>query len=213
MRDGPHGRALDRRVDRGSLERRSSTSPSASCCGPRPPRTPDAVALMAGAPDPEARRRWTYGELLEQSERAARAPARAASPRRARGGLGQQPPRVGDPRAGRRARRRHASSRSTRRCAPASSGTCSASPRADGIFLVAEYRGTPMAEMLDARPRRAARAARGRLVLRLGRVLRERARRPRDCRDVDPRRPGADPVHVGHDRPCPRARCCTTAAS
>jgi long-subunit acyl-CoA synthetase (AMP-forming) len=36
-------------------------------------RAPDAIALVEGAPDPEQRRRWTYAELLEQSERAARA--------------------------------------------------------------------------------------------------------------------------------------------
>jgi fatty-acyl-CoA synthase len=32
---------------------------------------PDRVALVAGAPDPEARRRWTYAELLADSERLA----------------------------------------------------------------------------------------------------------------------------------------------
>jgi fatty-acyl-CoA synthase len=32
---------------------------------------PDAVALVEGAPDPSARRRWTYAELLDSAERAA----------------------------------------------------------------------------------------------------------------------------------------------
>ena len=36
-------------------------------------RVPGTSALVAGAPDPAERRRYTYGELLEQSERAARA--------------------------------------------------------------------------------------------------------------------------------------------
>jgi fatty-acyl-CoA synthase len=34
---------------------------------------PDRTALVAGVPDPAARRRWTYAELLDESERAARA--------------------------------------------------------------------------------------------------------------------------------------------
>jgi len=36
-------------------------------------RDPDAVALVAGVPDPAARRRLSYAELLTQAERAARA--------------------------------------------------------------------------------------------------------------------------------------------
>jgi fatty acid CoA ligase FadD9 len=36
-------------------------------------RAPDAVALVDGRPDAAARRQWTYAELLDQSERAARA--------------------------------------------------------------------------------------------------------------------------------------------
>jgi acyl-CoA synthetase (AMP-forming)/AMP-acid ligase II len=34
---------------------------------------PSVTALVAGTADPGDRRRWTYSELLEQSERAARA--------------------------------------------------------------------------------------------------------------------------------------------
>jgi fatty-acyl-CoA synthase len=34
---------------------------------------PDGLAMVAGVPDPAARRRWTYGELLSDSERVARA--------------------------------------------------------------------------------------------------------------------------------------------
>jgi fatty acid CoA ligase FadD9 len=36
-------------------------------------RAPDAIALVEGAPEPIERRRWTYAELLAESERAARA--------------------------------------------------------------------------------------------------------------------------------------------
>src|SRR5918911_4176389 len=36
-------------------------------------RAPDDLALVAGAPDPAARRRRGYGQLLEDAERAARA--------------------------------------------------------------------------------------------------------------------------------------------
>jgi len=36
-------------------------------------RAPDRLALVAGVPDPAARRRWTYKQLLEQSLRTARA--------------------------------------------------------------------------------------------------------------------------------------------
>jgi fatty acid CoA ligase FadD9 len=36
-------------------------------------RAPDAIALVAGMPEASDRRRWTYAELLEESERAARA--------------------------------------------------------------------------------------------------------------------------------------------
>jgi len=41
---------------------------------------PDRVALVAGTPDPALRRRWTYAELLEQSERLARGLATRFAP-------------------------------------------------------------------------------------------------------------------------------------
>ena len=34
---------------------------------------PNQIALVAGAPEPSARRRWTYAQMLEESERVARA--------------------------------------------------------------------------------------------------------------------------------------------
>src|SRR5262245_52408200 len=36
-------------------------------------RAPDSPALVTGVPEPSDRRRWTYAELLAESERAARA--------------------------------------------------------------------------------------------------------------------------------------------
>jgi fatty-acyl-CoA synthase len=36
-------------------------------------RAPDAIALIAGTPDPATRATWTYAELLADAERAARA--------------------------------------------------------------------------------------------------------------------------------------------
>jgi len=41
---------------------------------------PDQAALVAGMADPALRRRWTYAELLEQSERVARALAMRFAP-------------------------------------------------------------------------------------------------------------------------------------
>ncbi|MDH4110976.1 MAG: AMP-dependent synthetase, partial [Gammaproteobacteria bacterium] len=34
---------------------------------------PDRIALIAGTPEPAARRQWTYAELLRDAERTARA--------------------------------------------------------------------------------------------------------------------------------------------
>ena len=41
---------------------------------------PDTTALVAGVVDPAARRRWSYAELLEASQRAARALLGASRP-------------------------------------------------------------------------------------------------------------------------------------
>ncbi|HEY2277626.1 MAG TPA: AMP-binding protein [Streptosporangiaceae bacterium] len=43
-------------------------------------QAPDEVALVAGTPDPAGRRRWTFGQLLAESEQAARALARRFGP-------------------------------------------------------------------------------------------------------------------------------------
>jgi acyl-CoA synthetase (AMP-forming)/AMP-acid ligase II len=112
-------------------------------------KDPDAVALIAGAADPDERRWWTYGELLEQSEQAARALHARFSPHErvaiwannipewvilelAAGLAGVTIVTVNP--ALRADEVRHVLGQS----------------RADGIFLVDEYRGTPMAEILDA---------------------------------------------------------------
>jgi acyl-CoA synthetase (AMP-forming)/AMP-acid ligase II len=111
-------------------------------------KDPDAVALMEGAPDPEARRWWTYGALLEQSEHAARALAGRFAPGERVAIWANNIPEwvilefaaamagvtiVTVNPALRAEELRHVLGQS----------------RADGIFLVPEYRGTPMAEMLD----------------------------------------------------------------
>jgi acyl-CoA synthetase (AMP-forming)/AMP-acid ligase II len=112
-------------------------------------KDPDAVALMEGAPDAEARRWWTYGALLEQSEQAARALlGRFSRGERIAIWANNIPEWVilelAAAMAGmtivtlnpalREHELRHVLGQS----------------RADGIFLVPEYRGAPMAEMLDA---------------------------------------------------------------
>src|SRR3954453_698344 len=110
---------------------------------------PDAVALIAATADADERRWWTYGELLEQSEQAARALLARFSPRErvaiwannipewvilelAAGLAGVTIVTVNP--ALRAEELEHVLGQS----------------RADGVFLVDEYRGTPMAEMLDA---------------------------------------------------------------
>jgi acyl-CoA synthetase (AMP-forming)/AMP-acid ligase II len=109
---------------------------------------PGATALIAGTPDPAARRWWTYGELLEQAERAARALLGRFAPGErvaiwannipewvilelAAGLAGVTVVTVNP--ALRTEELIHVLGQS----------------RADGIFLVPEYRGTAMAETLD----------------------------------------------------------------
>jgi acyl-CoA synthetase (AMP-forming)/AMP-acid ligase II len=112
-------------------------------------RAPETIALVAGAVDPGARRRWTYGELLEHSERTAAALlARFAPGERVAVWANNIPEWV------------------VLELAAGLAGITlvTVNPalreeelvhvlgqsRADGIFLVPEYRGTDMAGMLDA---------------------------------------------------------------
>jgi acyl-CoA synthetase (AMP-forming)/AMP-acid ligase II len=112
-------------------------------------KDPDAVALIEGAPDPSARRWWTYGTLLEEAERAARALLGRFAPGERVAIWANNTPEwvILELAAGiagvtivtvnpalRDEELRHVLGHS----------------RAEGIFLVPEYRGTPMAEMLDA---------------------------------------------------------------
>jgi acyl-CoA synthetase (AMP-forming)/AMP-acid ligase II len=112
-------------------------------------KDPDGVALMEGVPDADARRWWIYAGLLEEAEEAARALlARFAPGERVAIWAPNIPEWVilelAAALAGvtvvtvnpalRAEELRHVLGQS----------------RADGIFLVPEYRGTPMEEILDA---------------------------------------------------------------
>jgi acyl-CoA synthetase (AMP-forming)/AMP-acid ligase II len=110
---------------------------------------PDAIALVAGAADPAQRRRLTYGDLLAQSERAARALlARFAIGERVAVWANNIPEWVVLELAAGLA------GVTIVTVNPALRGEELAhvlgQSRADGIFLVPEYRGTDMARMLDA---------------------------------------------------------------
>jgi acyl-CoA synthetase (AMP-forming)/AMP-acid ligase II len=110
---------------------------------------PDAIALVAGAADPAERRRLTYRDLLAQSERAARALlARFAAGERVAVWANNIPEWVVLELAAGLA------GVTIVTVNPALRGEELAhvlgQSRADGIFLVPEYRGTDMAGMLDA---------------------------------------------------------------
>jgi non-ribosomal peptide synthetase component E (peptide arylation enzyme) len=110
---------------------------------------PDAIALVAGAADPAQRRRLTYGDLLAQSEQAARALlARFAVGERVAVWANNIPEWVVLELAAGLA------GVTIVTVNPALRGEELAhvlgQSRADGIFLVPEYRGTDMARMLDA---------------------------------------------------------------
>ena len=127
--------------------------------------------------------------------------ARAAwplRPRQPRRGVGHQHPRVGDPGAGRRPGGDHHGDGQSRPAGAELAYVLSQS-RADGIFLVPAYRASRMAEMVEQ--------VRGELP-----ALREvisfadwqafcaEAAPDRALPTVSPRRGGADPVHLRHDR-------------
>jgi fatty-acyl-CoA synthase len=111
-------------------------------------RAPSALALVEGVPDPGARRRWTYSELLAEAEEAARALLGRFRPGERIAVWAHNIPEwvvleMAAALAGmtlvtvnpalREGELRHVLSQS----------------RAAGIFLVAEYRGSPMAALLD----------------------------------------------------------------
>jgi len=110
-------------------------------------QAPDVTALVEGHPDPERRRRWTYAELLDESERAARALLGRFAPGERVAVWANNIPewvllQMGAALAGitlvtvnpalRAAELRHVLGQS----------------RASGIFHLREYRGNPMADTL-----------------------------------------------------------------
>ncbi|EPD58806.1 AMP-binding protein [Streptomyces sp. HGB0020] len=111
-------------------------------------QAPDALALVEGVPDPAGRRRWTYAELLDEAERAARALLGRFSPGERVAVWANNIPEwvilelaaaladitlVTVNPALREAELRHVLGHS----------------RAAGVFLRREYRGNPMARTLD----------------------------------------------------------------
>ena len=114
-----------------------------SAAGGRGDRS-DRLAMVGGLPDPGARKRWTYAELLAEAEQAARA-LTPGSRRGARRGVGAKSARMGHPRVRRGAggpRPGHGQPRA----APDGVGVrARTSPAPAGIFLVPEYR-SPMAK-------------------------------------------------------------------
>ncbi len=112
-------------------------------------QAPDEVALVAGTPDPAPRRRWTFGQLLAESEQVARALAARFGPGERVAAWANNIPEwvileFGAALAGltlvtvnpalRQAEARHVLSDS----------------RAAGLFLLREYRGVSLEDMLTA---------------------------------------------------------------
>jgi len=110
-------------------------------------RAPSVTALVEGVPDPQARRRWTYADLLTEAEEAARALLGRFRPGERVAVWAHNIPEwvvleMAAALAGvtlvtvnpalRESELRHVLSQS----------------RAAGVFLVAEYRGSPMADLL-----------------------------------------------------------------
>jgi acyl-CoA synthetase (AMP-forming)/AMP-acid ligase II len=111
-------------------------------------RVPDSVALVAGVPEAGDRRRWTYGELLEQSERAARALLARFSPgERVAVWANNIPEWVVLELAAGLAGITIVTVNPALRAGEL--GHVLGQSRADGIFFVREYRGSAVAEMLD----------------------------------------------------------------
>jgi fatty-acyl-CoA synthase len=112
-------------------------------------RAADLPALVEGVPDPAARRRWTYGELLEQSQGVARALlGRFAPGERVAVWANNIPEWVllefGAALAGMTLVTVNPAYRSGELAYVLKQS------RANGIFLVPEYRGNPMAASLEA---------------------------------------------------------------
>jgi fatty-acyl-CoA synthase len=108
---------------------------------------PEATALVAGAPDPKERRRWTYEDLLGQAERAARALLGRFDPGdRVAIWANNIPEWVVLEYAAALAGITVVTVNPALR--PGELRHVLAHSRAGGVFLVPEYRGSPMAEVL-----------------------------------------------------------------
>ena len=109
---------------------------------------PDTIALVAGAVDPAARQRWSYAELLEASERAARALlGRFAPGDRVAVWANNIPEWVILELAVGLAGITIVTVNPALR--PQELAYVLGQSQADGIFLVSEYRASPMAEMVQ----------------------------------------------------------------
>ncbi len=108
---------------------------------------PEATALVAGAPDPKERKRWTYEDLLGQAERAARALLGRFDPGdRVAIWANNIPEWVVLEYAAALAGITIVTVNPALR--PGELRHVLAHSRSDGVFLVPEYRGSPMAEVL-----------------------------------------------------------------
>jgi acyl-CoA synthetase (AMP-forming)/AMP-acid ligase II len=111
-------------------------------------RVPDRTALIAGGADPAQRVRWSYGELLEQAEHATRALLARFTPGERVAVWANNIPEwvvleLAAGLAGVTIVTVNPALRSEELVHVLQQS------RSDGIFLVPEYRGTPMAQMLD----------------------------------------------------------------
>jgi len=111
-------------------------------------RAPDTPALVAGTPDPAGRRRWTYAELLDDAERVARALLNRFAPGDRVAVWANNIPEwvvleLGAGLAGVTIVTVNPALRSGELLHVLRHS------RADGIFLVDAYRGTPMRDILD----------------------------------------------------------------
>ena len=158
-------------------------------------RAPDRVALIEGVPG--ARRSWTFAELLADAERVARAlAARFAKGDRGRG-LGAEHPGVGAARVRRRSGRGRARDRQ-----PGLPGegtrVRAAAVAVFGHLLPALVPRQPDGGVAQAGCGWPAGVARAHPLRRLRGVHSLGARRCRPARR-ESGRPGADPVHIGHN--------------
>ena len=129
--------------------------------------------MVGGVPDPAARKRWTYAELLAEAERAARAlTARFAPGERVAAWAPNLPEWVILEYAAALAGLVLVTVNPALR--PTELAYVLRQSGAAGIFLVPEYR-SPMAKFLEEVRPGPARAARGDLLPRVGRVPRDRA--------------------------------------